>query len=166
MILIGIGANLPSVEFGPPAKTLDAAISAIAAKGIMVAARSSFYTSAPFPASNQPWFVNGVIHVKTALKPKPLLDVLLEIEHLFGRIRSIPNAPRVLDLDLLAYGSLATDPNSSPVLPHPRMHERAFVLLPMLEIAPNWRYPLDRTPLAALIERMPAGQTARLCCQS
>jgi len=162
MILIGIGANLPSAEFGPPAKTLEAAIAAIAARGITVAARSAFYESAPVPESDQPWFVNSVIRVETTLRPGPLLDVLLEIERQFGRQRSVPNAARVLDLDLLAYGAVATGPNACPVLPHPRMHERAFVLLPLAEIAPDWRHPGDQTPLGTLIARLPGGQTARL----
>ena len=163
MILIGLGANLPSADFGHPAKTLEAAIAAIAAKGITVAARSPFYESAPVPVSDQPWFVNSVIRVETALKPGPLLDVLLEIERDFGRQPSVPNAPRVLDLDLLAHGAVATGPDACPVLPHPRMHLRAFVLLPLADIAPDWRHPGDQTPLAALIARLPGGQTARLC---
>lgn len=163
MILIGLGANLPSADFGAPTKTLEAAIAAIQAKEIAITARSAFYESAPVPDSDQPWFVNSVIRVETALKPRPLLDVLLEIERQFGRRRSALNAPRVLDLDLLAYGAHATGPDACPVLPHPRMHERAFVLLPLAEIAPDWRHPADQTPVRALIARLPSGQTARLC---
>jgi 2-amino-4-hydroxy-6-hydroxymethyldihydropteridine diphosphokinase len=163
MILIGLGANLPSADFGPPAKTLEAAIAAIAATGIKVAARSPFYESAPVPESEQPWFVNSVIRVETALKPGPLLKVLLGIERQFGRQRSVPNAPRTLDLDLLAHGAVVTGADACPILPHPRMHLRAFVLLPLAEIAPNWRHPGEQTPLRALIARLPVGQTARPC---
>ncbi|MCH8916740.1 MAG: 2-amino-4-hydroxy-6-hydroxymethyldihydropteridine diphosphokinase [Alphaproteobacteria bacterium] len=163
MILIGLGANLPSGEFGPPAKTLEAAMAAMEARAITVAARSPLYESAPVPVSDQPWFFNRVIRVETALDPRPLLDVLLEIERRFGRRRGAANAPRVLDLDLLAYDAVITGPDACPVLPHPRMHSRAFVLLPLAEIAPHWRHPGDGTPLALLIARLPGGQTARPC---
>ncbi len=166
MILIGLGANLPSVGFGPPAITLEAAIAAMEARAITVTARSPLYESAPVPASDQPWFVNGVIRVETALNPGPLLDVLLDIEHQIGRERGPPNAPRVLDLDLLTYDAVITGPDACPVLPHPRMLERAFVLLPLAEIAPDWRHPGDGTPIALLIARLPGGQTARPCPSS
>ena len=166
MILIGLGANLPSAGFGPPKKTLEAAMAAMEARAITVAARSPWYESAPVPDSGQPWFVNGVIRVETALKPGRLLDVLLEIEAQFGRRRGAPNAPRVLDLDLLAYDAVVTAPDARPVLPHPRMHLRAFVLLPLADIAPDWRHPRDGTPLALLIAGLPGGQTARPCVSS
>lgn len=162
LIFIGLGANLPSAEFGAPRKTLEAAITAMEARTIAVAARSSFYETAPVPESDQPWFVNSVVRVETELKPPELLDVLLEIEVRFGRRRSARNAPRVLDLDLLAYGTILTGPDAYPVLPHPRMHERAFVLLPLAEIAPDWRHPGNLMSVAELIERLPTGQTARV----
>lgn len=163
MILIGLGANMPSAEFGAPRNTIEAAIAVVEAEGITVARRSSFYESAPVPESDQPWFVNCVIRVETGLEPEPLLDLLLDIERRFGRRRSVRNAARVLDLDLLAYDDIVTGPDARPVLPHPRMHERAFVLQPLVEIAPDWKYPGDSTRLGMLIERLPAGQTVRIC---
>ena len=166
MILIGLGANLPSPQFGLPPKTLEAAIEAIEARAVRVTACSAFYESAPVPASDQPWFTNAVISVETALDPGPLMDVLLEIEDQFGRRRDAPNAPRILDLDLLAYGTVVSAPDACPVVPHPRMHLRAFVLLPLAEISPDWRHPGLGAPVSALIARLPEGQTAQPCPRS
>src|SRR5262245_43879370 len=131
MILIGLGANLAHPRFGPPRATLEAALQALAARGLVLQARSPWYRTAPIPASDQPWFVNGVAAVATAPAPAALLDLLLGLEAEFGRVRAERNAPRLLDLDLLAYGELVSGPGEVPVLPHPRLHERAFVLLPL-----------------------------------
>lgn len=95
---------------------------------------SSLYRSAPIGRLNQPDFINAVAHVETALPPQELLKALLEIEQKHGRVREYLNAPRTLDLDLLLYDDLKLDQNGL-ILPHPRMHERAFVLQPLLEIA-------------------------------
>lgn len=161
MILIGLGANLPSPSFGPPQKTLDAATASFGSFGISVTARSAFYQSAPVPASDQPWYVNRVVRVETGLAPKALLETLHEIERRFGRVRADANAPRVLDLDLIAYGERVTGADGWPVLPHPRMHERAFVLLPLAEIAPRWRHPASGAAVADLVAALPPGQVAR-----
>jgi 2-amino-4-hydroxy-6-hydroxymethyldihydropteridine diphosphokinase len=163
MILIGLGANIPSDQFGPPADTLEAALLAIEDSGIEVTARSRLYESAPVPTSDQPWFVNCVVSVKTALEAPALLDLLLAIEQRFGRRRAARNAARVLDLDLLAYGDMTTEEGGTPELPHPRMHERAFVLLPLAEIAPDWCHPANGTALSGLIGALSADQTARPC---
>src|SRR5204862_4500120 len=109
----------------------------------------------------QPWFVNAVIAVRTELGPEPLLDRLLAVETRFGRARGEPNAARTLDLDLLDYhGRLCA--TERLLLPHPRLHERRFVLAPLCEIAPQWRHP--RLDLAAeeLLARLPAGQATRV----
>src|SRR5581483_1362358 len=100
-ILIGLGANLPS-RAGPPVTTLEAALARLASAGILTLQRSRWFVSAPLPASDQPWFVNGVAAVATALAPAPLLAELHRTEAEFGRIRGAPNAARTLDLDLLA----------------------------------------------------------------
>jgi len=101
---------------------------------------SSLYRSAPLGYEAQPEYVNAVAQVDTALSAERLLGELQAIEARHGRRRSFPNAPRTLDLDLLLYGNAVLD-GDKLTLPHPRMHERAFVLLPLLEIAPDATVP-------------------------
>jgi 2-amino-4-hydroxy-6-hydroxymethyldihydropteridine diphosphokinase len=161
MILIGLGGNLLSPKYGPPEETLLAALERLSATGITVAACSKFYSSAPVPASDQPWYVNAVARIETGLDPKPLLEAILALERDFGRTRSVANAARVLDIDLLAYGDIVTGPEAVPALPHPRLEQRAFVLCPLAEIAPDWRHPASARPVAALIAALPPGQTAQ-----
>jgi 2-amino-4-hydroxy-6-hydroxymethyldihydropteridine diphosphokinase len=163
-ILIGIGGNLASPRWGTPRETLTAALAALTAEGVAIAARSSWYRSEPVPASDQPWFVNAVAAVETGLDARDLLALMQQIETRFGRVRSAPNAARTVDLDLLDYrGALSPSPELS--LPHPRLHQRRFVLVPLCEIAPRWRHPrygatarelLDRLVGAERVERMPA----------
>ena len=99
-------------------------------------ARSSLYRSAPVGNVNQPYFINAVAKLETSLTPSALLAALLEIEQRHGRRREFPNAPRTLDLDLLLYGDLIHHEHGLTI-PHPRMHQRAFVLSPLHEIAPD-----------------------------
>ncbi len=163
MIYIGIGANLPSQRFATPRATCEAALRALKDTGtVTVAACSHWYESAPVPASDQPWFVNAVARLETDLSPRALLDILHTIEADFGRVRTRRNAPRVLDLDLLVYNDMILHADEDDVdLPHPRMTERAFVLLPLAEIAPHWRHPISQISLESLIARMPREQ---ICC--
>lgn len=160
MILIGLGGNLPS-EYGDPTATLAAALPALEAQGVKVLRRSRFYTSAPVPASDQPWYVNAVAAVATALGPADLLALLHRIEADFGRQRRERNAARPLDLDLLAYDERVTSgEGGGPVLPHPRLQDRAFVLRPLAEIAPGWRHPASGRTVEELIASLPPAQTA------
>lgn len=153
MILLGLGANLPS-RVGPPVVTLEAALKALEAGGVKIVAHSRWYRTAPVPVSDQPWFVNGVARVETGLAPADLLALMQKIELSFGRQRGIPNAARTLDLDILDYeGRIEVGP---PVLPHPRMDTRAFVLLPLTEIAPNWRHPISGRRVTELLAQLPA----------
>lgn len=158
IILIGIGANLPS-RLGPPQATCEAALRALAEAGVTILRRSRWYRSAPVPASTQPWFVNGVAVAATPLGPTELLATMLAVERGLGRVREGRWEPRVLDLDLLDYhGETRAAP--PPELPHPRLHERAFVLLPLMEVAPDWRHPrLDRS-VESLIAALPSDQEA------
>lgn len=160
-ILIALGANLPGAAEAAPAATLDAALEELERRDIDLLARSAWWESAPVPASDQPWYVNGVVAVRTALDPVTLLARLHEIEAAFGRRRGVRNEARVLDLDLVAYGAIVRRGPEPPILPHPRMAERAFVLLPLAEIRPEWRHPETGTGLRQLIARLPAGQICR-----
>ena len=161
MILIGIGANLPSNRFGGPRDTCAAALAALnALTGVRVVAKSRWFESAPVPASDQPWFINGVARVETELSPAKLLDALHAIEADFGRVRAERNAPRVLDLDLLAYDKVLIS-DGEVEIPHPRLHERAFVLLPLGDVAPDWVHPAMGQKLRDLAAKLPKDQVCR-----
>jgi len=144
--LVALGANL-----GDSAKTVSAAIQALAEIPATTLAKvSSLYRTAPVGLKNQPDFVNAVALLHTSLSPQRLLDELFRIESRFGRLRSVSNAPRTLDLDLLLHGdSIMT--TAELTLPHPRMHQRAFVLVPLLEIAADCRIP-GHGPAWALLQ--------------
>jgi 2-amino-4-hydroxy-6-hydroxymethyldihydropteridine diphosphokinase len=129
---IGLGANLDD-----PAAQVEYALAELdRLPASRLVARSRLYASAPVGYVDQPDFINAVAQVETALAPRALLAALLDIEHRQGRERSFRNAPRTLDLDLLLYGA-AHFHEHGLTLPHPRMHERAFVLRPLVEIAPD-----------------------------
>jgi 2-amino-4-hydroxy-6-hydroxymethyldihydropteridine diphosphokinase len=154
VILIGVGANLPSSR-GSPRETCEAALGELERREVAIARKSRWYESAPIPLSDQPWFVNGVVAVVTALSPHALLTLLHDIERAFGRVRGAPNAARTLDLDLLAYHDTVLVEPGGLTLPHPRMMDRAFVLLPLAEIAPEWRHPVAKATAAELAARLP-----------
>jgi len=160
MILIGLGANLPS-DVGEPRATLEAALAELEREGVRVVARSRWYRSAPVPRADQPDYVNAVASVETALNPRDLLALLHRIEKKYGRVRGAPNAARALDLDLLAYRDRVSEGGEgAPILPHPRLHERAFVLLPLADIAPDWRHPRLGRTARELAAALPPGQDA------
>ncbi len=142
-VFVGLGANL-----GDARASLERALAELAAlPATKVVAVSSFYRSAPVDASG-PDFVNAVAELRTALPPQSLLQALHAIEIAHGRERAFRNAPRTLDLDLLFYGTRIVD-EAGLQLPHPRLHRRAFTLLPLLELAPDFVHPLHG-PLADL----------------
>ena len=133
---VGLGANLEN-----PLQQVRQAISELdAIEHTRVVAASSLYRSAPVGYADQPDFINAVVKLQTGLSPRELLDALHVVENRHGRRRSERNAPRTLDLDLLLYGTLVVR-EEGLTLPHPRMHERAFVLLPLAEIAPDTPLP-------------------------
>jgi len=152
VILIALGANLPGPA-GPPATALRAALTRLEERGVQIVSASSFYETPAWPDPGQPAYINAVAAVETTLQPVELLTLLHGVETDFGRLRSAPNAPRTLDLDLLDYeGRVVTE---GVVLPHPRMTERSFVLVPLAEIAPAWRHPVTGEGVMDLLARLP-----------
>lgn len=160
MIVIALGANLPG-RFASPRAALAAAIDAIRAKGVNITKISSLWLTAPVPVSDQPFYHNAAITVETGLSPYALLETLHGIEQDFGRVRSLRNAPRVLDLDLVAYNDVVLD-KPELIVPHPRMQDRAFVLKPMAEVvAGDWLHPVLQKSLATLLAELPAQDAVR-----
>jgi 2-amino-4-hydroxy-6-hydroxymethyldihydropteridine diphosphokinase len=129
---VGLGANLDD----PVVQVRQALAELETIDDTRVTARSCFYRTAPVGYLNQPDFINAVAQLQTGLEARALLDALLTIENRHGRRRSVRNAPRTLDLDLLLYGDRMLS-DDKLTLPHPRLHERAFVLAPLAEIAPD-----------------------------
>jgi 2-amino-4-hydroxy-6-hydroxymethyldihydropteridine diphosphokinase len=164
MILVGIGGNLETPRFGSPRDTLSAALVAMEEEPIRILARSGWYRTEPVPPSGQPWFINAVLSLATPLDAGDLLAVLQTVETRFGRVRGERDAARVLDLDILDYrGEVRNTP--SLILPHPRLHQRRFVLVPIAEISPGWRHPISGLTAAELLTRLPSGQEIeRLIC--
>ena len=158
-IYIGLGANLPGPA-GPPRAAVEAAVARLGAAGVAVLRRSRWYSSPAWPDPADPEFVNAVAEVKTDLSAADLLRVLHEVEAALGRTRTKPNAPRTIDLDLLDYNG-AVEAGGGPILPHPRLHLRAFVLKPLADIAPEWRHPVSRRSVAELIAALPADAGAK-----
>lgn len=155
-VFIGLGANIPS-PFGSPEETLIEAARLLSERfeDVML---SPVYKSAPMYLEDQDWFYNAVLSLKTDLSPHALLEELIKLEKQFGRVRDIPNGPRTLDLDILDYdGQVISD--ETLTLPHPRIHERGFVLYPLAYIAPGWVYPISSESIQTLIQALPADQS-------
>ncbi|MBN9589166.1 MAG: 2-amino-4-hydroxy-6-hydroxymethyldihydropteridine diphosphokinase [Alphaproteobacteria bacterium 64-11] len=152
MIVIALGANLPS-KCGPPAATLAAALGRLKALGLHIVSVSPFYKTPAWPDPAGPPFVNAVAIIQTRLQPAELLGLLHEVETEFGRMRSAPNAPRTLDLDLIDHDGIVCSGQIN--LPHPRLAERSFVLVPLADIAPGWCHPVTREGVGDLLARLP-----------
>lgn len=154
MILVGLGSSLPFCG-RPPHETAERAIAAIG-RLAKLCARSRLYRSPAWPDPADPEFVNAVIAIETGLSPEALLAALHAIEAGFGRRRGRRNGPRTLDLDLLDYDGRVAAENrpGGLILPHPGLEKRDFVLLPLAEIAPDWRHPVSGDGLPALLARL------------
>ena len=147
-------------NYSSPRETLVAALLELG-RQVKVLRHSSWYRTAPVPVSDQPWYVNIVAEVATDLSADDLLQTLHAIEDLFGRVRTVPNAPRLIDLDLLDYrGEIAAPAPGRATLPHPRMADRAFVLRPLADLAPDWRHPISGKSIQSLLAVLPPEQEA------
>jgi len=156
-VIVALGCNDKGV-WTDCREALEAALARFRAEGIDVLARSSWWRSAAWPDPGDPPFLNGVVIVRTDHAPHALMAALGRIEEAFGRRRGAANAPRTLDLDLIAYGRTAGDFDGL-ILPHPRAAVRRFVMGPLAEIAPDWRHPAGTTA-EALAARATVGKDA------
>ncbi len=159
MILIGFGSNTPFCGLAPSALVEGAARCLNAHFPVTVISR--LYDSPAWPDPSDPRYVNAVARLDADAAPRTLLAALMRIERAFGRTRSAQNAPRTLDLDLLAIDDRVVRASDLP-LPHPRLHQRAFVLAPLLEVAPRWRHPTLEVEVGALYERLAVKDAAPL----
>lgn len=166
VVLVALGGNLASAS-GGPRQTLEAALTMMPAFGLRVRKVAPFYRTPSLSIYTQDYYVNSVVEIETALPPNALLAALHRIEALFGRVRRDRWGPRVLDLDLLDYrglivpavGRRGPEAGAGPLplaLPHPAITERAFVLLPLRDVAPGWRHPVTGEHVDSLIRGLPA----------
>jgi 2-amino-4-hydroxy-6-hydroxymethyldihydropteridine diphosphokinase len=154
---IGLGSNL-----GDPVAELRGAVSELESRGVEVQRRSSLYQTEPVDAPNQAWFVNAVAAIRFGGQPHELLQICLSVEASRGRERTVKNVPRILDLDVLLLGEQILSTEALTV-PHPRLHERRFVLEPMVEIAPEAVHPGLRKTMEELLRECPdASRVVRL----
>jgi 2-amino-4-hydroxy-6-hydroxymethyldihydropteridine diphosphokinase len=151
MILIAVGANLPAPDGSTPLETCVAAVEALKRiPGLSFVTASPWYRSAAIPRSTQPDYCNGVARLEGEIAPVDLLTAVHAIEDQLGRVRSVADAARVIDLDIIDLnGAIRAIP--PVILPHPRAHLRAFVLRPVLDVAPGWRHPTLRRGVAAML---------------
>lgn len=157
-MIVALGSNLPGDYPDVPA-LLEAALAAFPAHGLTVVARSGWWRSAAWPDPALPAYTNGVVIVETALSVRATLLQLHEIEAVFGRERHEANAPRTLDLDLIAHGRTVTG-EADVRVPHPRAHERRFVMGPLADVAPRWTHPELGLTAAALAASAVVGRDA------
>lgn len=161
--IVALGANL-----GEPRRTFETALALLAEEAGPILARSRWITTPALvhpddPVRDHPPYLNGVVILATELEAGALLAVLHGIERAMGRDRNrelLPWQPRMLDLDLLALDAEVRAPPARPVLPHPRMHERDFVLGPLCELWPDWRHPLLGRSAAELLAALEAARSA------
>lgn len=148
VIYLSLGSNL-----GDRAANLDRATEALSAIGVRVLRRSSIYETEPVDFLAQPWFLNCVVEAETSLMPQQLLIELQAIERKLGGQRTVPRGPRIIDLDVLFYGS-AVIHAAGMEIPHPRLTERRFVLVPLVELVPELRHPVLRATATELLAAM------------
>ena len=165
--LIAFGSNLPAPDGSCPLMTCQAALVALrGVQGLRFVSVSRWYRTEPIPRRpGQPDFCNGVARFETGIDPERLLTELHDVERRFGRTRSTPNAARTIDLDLIAIGPLVRNA-TAPIMPHPRMHERRFVLEPLCDVAADWIHPILGQSAASLRNSVAAADSQRIALWS
>lgn len=174
MIVIGLGSNLTTKKFLTSKEILEAAISLLREKDLDVKNISNFYETEPVPKSDQPWFVNAAIRVETSFAADKLLNILHDVENELGRVRKERWEARIIDLDLLCYNDLIV-PNEKAwskkvkeevpkgvIIPHIRLHERDFVLIPMNDVAADWQHPIFKKNTQKLLDDLDSVGIVRL----
>lgn len=151
-VLIGFGANVSDHAEGLKGSCREAVKALSRMKGFRAVAVSSLYRTEPIGFTEQPWFINGVVLGDTVLSPHELLTALLDLENMFGRVRTVHWGPRPLDLDIIFYGDRRIH-EEGLVIPHPRAHERRFVLEPAAEVCPHFVHPVLGVSVLELLKR-------------
>ena len=155
MKFIALGSNLPSV-WGNPADNIRVAAEKLSAAGIQSIACAPLYITTPVPKSDQPDFVNTVMQIEFSGTPEQALQICHQVEREMGRVRQTKNEPRIIDLDILAWDAAVQ--SGLPELPHPRLHERAFVIWPLFDLVPTWRHPVLQKTAAELKQALPGSE--------
>lgn len=156
---IGIGGNLPGKQGNTPYQSAVAVIEQLRNhRDILSCQTGGWYKTAPVPISNQPWYINSVIKVETTCDAPALLSILQLLEQQSGRERSVANAARSMDLDILDFNHQIIETNALSI-PHPRLHQRAFVLYPLRDLCPDWCHPVSGQTLDQLIEALDPSQS-------
>ena len=153
MIYIGIGSNLNGKKNETPLQNCNKALVELK-KEVNICNISSWYKSEPIPVSNQPWYINGVVEISTNKSSIDLLEFILNIEEFFGRVREKRNEARILDLDIIDYKKQIIYKKNKLIIPHPRMHQRSFVLQPLCELNPKWIHPITKKGIKELIRNL------------
>jgi 2-amino-4-hydroxy-6-hydroxymethyldihydropteridine diphosphokinase len=156
LIYLSLGSNL-----GDRVANLKRAIGALPEAGVRILRRSSLYETAPVDFLAQPWFLNCVVEAETLLMPRQLLHALQGIERAFGGRKHVPRGPRLIDLDILLYGTSVIRTEEMEI-PHPRMTERRFVLVPLADLAPGLHHPVLHATIAELLAATQDKSTVRL----
>jgi 2-amino-4-hydroxy-6-hydroxymethyldihydropteridine diphosphokinase len=154
IVYLSLGSNL-----GDTAANLNAAIAGLRTLGDVVAV-SSFYETEPVELTAQPWFLNCAIKLNTEKMPKQLMSGILDLEQDMGRRRQQKKGPRIIDIDILLFGSSIIE-TKGLTIPHPAMHQRRFVLEPLAEISPEVRHPVFKRTVRELRDALPPGQAVR-----
>ena len=153
-VYLSLGSNV-----GDRKANLDAALEKLGALGRVVAV-SSYYETEPVGLRQQPWFLNCAVKLETELMPRQLLARVLEIEREMGRKRIQAKGPRIIDIDILLFGTSVVE-MAGLSIPHPGLHERLFVLEPLAEIAPEVRHPVLKRSIREMRDALPPGQTVK-----
>ncbi|WP_374570776.1 2-amino-4-hydroxy-6-hydroxymethyldihydropteridine diphosphokinase [Phenylobacterium sp.] len=158
-VVVALGSNLAG-GYGSSEALLEAALARFAQAGLPVLSRSRWWVSTAWPDPRKPEYRNGVVLVEAQMDAEQTIRTLFRIEAAFKRRRGAANAPRTLDLDLIAHGRTVLD-TPELALPHPRAHDRLFVMGPLAEVAPGWRHPVLGRTAAELAAQASVGADAR-----